>query len=51
MHNSSKQIGVRAGVGECEDEFASGRVEVEQHPIVFDVAAAKSFKIVGNRMS
>ena len=47
MHNSSKQIGMRAGVGECEDEFASGRVEVEQYPIVFDVAVAKSFKVAG----
>ena len=50
IHNSSKQIGVRAGVGECEDEFASDRVEVEQYPVVLDVAVAKSFKVAGIRM-
>ena len=35
------------GVGKRQNEFASGCVEVEQHPIVFNVAVAKSFKVAG----
>ena len=45
-----EQIGVCPGIGECEDEFAVCGVEVEKHPVVFDVAVAKSFKVAGKRM-
>ena len=45
-----KQIGVSTGIGKRKNEFACGRVEVEQYPIVFDVAVAQSFKVVGMRM-
>ena len=46
----SKQIGVCPGIGERKDEFAVCGVEVEKHPVVFDVAVAKSFKVAGKRM-
>ena len=46
----SKQIGVCPGIGKRENEFAGGCVEVEQYPVVFDVAVAKSFKVAGKRM-
>ena len=46
----SKQIGVCPGIGERKDEFAVCGVEVEQHPIVFNVAVAKPFKVAGKRM-
>lgn len=45
-----EQIGVCPGIGECEDEFAVCGVEVEKHPVVFDVAVAKPFKVAGKRM-
>ena len=43
--SSSEQIGVCAGVGKRQNEFACGRVEIEQYPIVFDVTVAESFKV------
>ena len=46
----SKQIGVCPGIGERKDEFAVCGVEVEKHPVVFDVAVAKPFKVAGKRM-
>ena len=46
----SKQIGVCPSIGEREDEFAVCGVEVEKHPVVFDVAVAKPFKVAGKRM-
>ena len=46
----SKQIGVCPSIGEREDEFAGGGVEIEQHPVVFDVAVAKSVKVAGERV-
>ena len=47
--NSSEQISMCASVGERKNEFASGRVEVEQYPAALDVAVAKSFKVAGSR--
>jgi len=41
---------VGAGVGEREDEFASGGIEIKKHPVVFDVAVAKAVKVAGERM-
>ena len=38
------------GIGERENEFAACGVEVEKHPVVFDVAVVKSFKVAGKRM-
>ena len=35
------------GVGEGEDEFAGGSVEIEKYPVAFNVAVAKSVKVAG----
>lgn len=35
------------GVGESEDEFAGGSVEIEKYPVVFNVAVTKSVKVAG----
>ena len=39
-----------SGVGEGENQFACSRVEIEKHPVVLDVAVAKSLKVAGKRM-
>ena len=44
-----EQIGVRAGVGEREDEYVVLNV-IEKKPIVLDMAVAESFKVAGKRM-
>ena len=37
-----EQIGVRAGVGERENEFACGGVEIKKHPVVLNMAITKT---------
>ena len=46
----AKQIGMRAGIGKRKDKISIRRVEVEKHPVVLDMAVAKSVKVAGERM-
>ena len=39
-----------SGIGERENKFAVGGVEIEEYPVVFDVAVSQSLKIAGERM-
>ena len=49
VHNNSKQIGLRAGVGKRKNEYVCFDV-IEQKPIILDMAVAKSFKVARKRM-
>ena len=50
VQDGLEQISVGACIGERENEFAVGRIEIEKYPIIFDMAVTESLKVARKRM-
>ena len=50
VQDGLEQISVGACIGERENEFAVGRIEIEKYPIIFDTAVTESLKVARKRM-